>query len=131
MPKVTKEIRALVKDMEQTMDKAKGLGIAAPQVARTERVCITVLDGKVTPMVNPTITKKGKEIELDLEGCLSLPGVWLMVPRSVEINVSYLDAAGKEHTKKLKHLDARVVQHEVDHLDGVLIVDYAPKEPHS
>ena len=124
VPKVTKEILKLIKDMEMTMKAADGVGLAAPQVGRTERICIGIIHGKVTPLINPKILKKSREKAIDQEGCLSLPGVWLMIPRSTEITLSYIDAKGKKQERVLKNFDARVVQHEVDHLDGVLIVDY-------
>lgn len=130
VPRVTKEIKKLLKDMEETMKSAEGVGLAAPQVGRSERICIATIEGKVTPLINPTIMKKGKTVEFDQEGCLSLPGVWLQVPRSVDIIVTYLDASGKKQEHKLSHFSARVVQHEVDHLEGTLIIDYsAEKKP--
>lgn len=127
VPKVTKEIKQLINDMIETMKEANGVGLAAPQVNRTERVCIAVIGGKVTPLINPQITKRRKEKDLDQEGCLSLPNVWLMIPRSVEITLTYEDQKGKKQERKLAGFDARVTQHEVDHLEGVLIVDYAGK----
>ncbi len=125
VPAVTKDVKQLIKDMIETMKEASGVGLAAPQVARTERICIAVIGGKITPLINPVISGKSKEKDLDQEGCLSLPNVWLMIPRSVEITVTYKDLKGKKQQRKLKNFDARVVQHEVDHLEGVLIVDYA------
>lgn len=125
VPKVTKEVKQLIKDMIETMREASGVGLAAPQVSRTERVCIAVIGGKVTPLINPRITKRSKETDIDQEGCLSLPNVWLMIPRSVEITLTYTDLKGKRQERKLEHFSARVVQHEVDHLEGILIVDYA------
>ncbi|NOS68082.1 MAG: peptide deformylase [Candidatus Peribacteraceae bacterium] len=127
VPKVTKEIKQLIKDMIETMHEASGVGLASPQVNRTERICIAVIGGKITPLINPKITSKSKETDIDQEGCLSLPNVWLMIPRSIEIKLDYVDLQGKKQQRKLMHFDARVVQHEVDHLEGVLIVDY----PHS
>lgn len=127
VPKVTKEVKQLVKDMIETMHEASGVGLASPQVARGERICIAVIGGKVTPLINPEITKRTKEKEWDQEGCLSLPNVWLMIPRSIGITLTYIDLKGKRQERKLEHFDARVVQHEVDHLEGVLIVDYPQK----
>lgn len=124
IPKVTKEIQKLLKDMEETTIKADGLGIAAPQIGQSLRMCIVKLSGRLMPLVNPEIISKSPDIEYAEEGCLSLPGVWLPVPRSVSIVVKYLDGRGKEQERMLEKLDARVVQHEVDHLDGKLIVDY-------
>ena len=125
IPKVTKETKQFVKDMIETMHEANGVGLASPQVAHTERICIAVIGGKVTPLINPKIKMKSKETAIDQEGCLSLPNVWLDVPRSLEIALEYVDLKGKKQQRKLKNFDARVVQHEVDHLEGVLITDYA------
>lgn len=129
VPKVTKEVTRLVKDMEETMEKANGLGLAAPQVGSSERVCIVRFGGRVTPLINPDITWKSEETAVAEEGCLSLPGIWLDVPRSVSITVKYWDLKGREQERRLTELDARVVQHEVDHLEGVLITDYASSNP--
>ena len=121
---MTKEILKLLKDMEDTTISADGLGLAAPQVGSLERVCIVRMGEKLTPLINPMITMKNPNTEMGEEGCLSLPNVWLQVPRSVSIIVKYLDTKGVEQERMLEHMDARVVQHEVDHLEGVLIVDY-------
>lgn len=124
---VTKELRKLIKDMAETIRAAGGVGLASPQVGRTERVCIAVIGGKATPIINPAITNRSMETDADQEGCLSLPNVWLLVPRHTEITLEYTDIKGKKQQRRLAHFDARVVQHEVDHLDGVLIVDYAAR----
>ncbi|OGJ61843.1 peptide deformylase [Candidatus Peribacteria bacterium RIFCSPHIGHO2_02_FULL_53_20] len=123
--KVTKEILKLLKDMQETVKDADGAGIAAPQIGRTERICLALISGKMIPLINPKITAKSKEQETAEEGCLSLPGIAVSIPRSVEITLKYMDAKGKPQERKLRDFDARVVQHEVDHLEGVLIVDYA------
>ncbi len=122
--KVTKEILKLLKDMQETTVAADGLGLAAPQVNRTERVCIVRMGSKLTPLINPDITYFSPEKESAEEGCLSLPNVWIQVPRSISIVVKYWDTKGKEQERMLKDIDARVVQHEVDHLEGKLILDY-------
>jgi peptide deformylase len=124
IPKVTKKILKLIKDMQASMEAANGVGLAAPQVSQSLRLCIAMVNGKLTPLINPDITFKSKETSMDEEGCLSLPNVWLQIPRSVEITVTYTDEKGAKQERKLKDFDARVVQHEVDHLDGILIVDY-------
>lgn len=123
---VTKELKKLIKDMIETMEEASGVGIAAPQVGKSVRVCIAVIAGKKTPLINPMIVKRSEETSVDQEGCLSLPNVWLDVVRATEIVVEYVDLNGKKQKRVLQDFDARVVQHETDHLDGVLIVDYAP-----
>lgn len=111
--------------MEETREHAIGAGIAAPQVGRTERVCIAMINGRAVPLINPEIVRRSEEAETAEEGCLSLPDVWVQVPRSREIDLEYQDVKGKHRELTLSDFDARVVQHEVDHLDGVLIVDYA------
>jgi peptide deformylase len=127
VPKITKDVLRLIADMAETMVAAKGAGLAAPQVNRTERICIAMIGGKLTPLINPVITRKSEAIEVAEEGCLSLPEIWLQIPRSVEIIVTFVSPEGKQRELKLEHFDARVVQHEVDHLEGKLIVDYAQK----
>lgn len=121
---MTKEIQKLLKDMEETVINADGLGLAAPQVNSSHRVCIVKLQGRLTPLINPEIVYKSPEMEMAEEGCLSLPGLWAIVPRSADIVVRYLNGKGQSQERMLKSIDARVVQHEVDHLEGILIVDY-------
>jgi peptide deformylase len=122
--KVTKDLLKLLKDMEETTVAADGLGLAAPQVNHSERVCIVRIGKKLTPLINPDILFRSEDKEFAEEGCLSLPEVWLQIPRSISIVVQYMDAKGKMQERMLEHMDARVVQHEVDHLEGKLIVDY-------
>jgi peptide deformylase len=126
VPKVTKELQKLLKDMQETTIAADGLGIAAPQIGRTERVCIVQMGEKLVALVNPYITFRSEEQESAEEGCLSLPGIWAQVPRSTSIKLEYVDAKGSKQERMLLGMDARVVQHEVDHLEGKLIVDYGP-----
>ncbi|MEK7218693.1 MAG: peptide deformylase, partial [Patescibacteria group bacterium] len=91
--RVTKEVKQLIKDMQETLE-GKGVGLAAPQVGVSLRLCIAALEGKVTPLINPLITSRGAEKAMDQEGCLSLPETWVLVPRPVEIVVKYMDARG-------------------------------------
>lgn len=124
--KITKDIVKILKDMAETTVNAQGLGIAAPQVNHDLRMCIVTIGGKLLPLINPAILSKSAETSIAEEGCLSLPGIWRDVPRSVSITLRYTDTKGKEQERRLTDIDARVVQHEVDHLDGILIVDYVP-----
>jgi peptide deformylase len=124
VPQVTKEIKKLIKDMQETMIKEEGVGLAAPQVGRTERLCLARINGKITGLINPQITWRSEETKVDEEGCLSLPKIYVKVPRAIEITVEYLDESGSAQERRLSGLDARIVQHELDHLEGVLIVDY-------
>lgn len=123
IPMVSKEIKKLIKDMHKTV-KGKGVGLAGPQVGKSLRLCLATVNGKMTTLINPNITWKSEEEEIDEEGCLSLPGIWVKVSRPKAIILEYQDEAGKEQQRKVEGFDARVVQHEVDHLDGILITDY-------
>jgi peptide deformylase len=122
--KVTKAIQKLIRDMRQTVQSADGAGIAAPQVGTSLAVCLAMIQGKMMPLINPEITWKSEETNTEEEGCLSLPGVTVPVTRPREITVKYVDGRGASQEHKLTGFDARTVQHEVDHLNGVLIVDY-------
>jgi len=122
--KISKEIKKLIADMQDTVAAAKGAGIAAPQVGRSERLCIALIGKTMTAMINPMITWKSESTSIAEEGCLSLPELWLNVSRSTEIIVAYETEAGKKRELKLYGFDARVVQHETDHLDGILITDH-------
>ncbi len=110
--------------MQKAVKKAEGLGLAAPQVGKSLRLCLANINGKMTPLINPEITWKSEETSVIEEGCLSLPEINVDVTRSVEISLHYVDDRGEAQERRLHDLDARVVQHEVDHLNGVLIVDY-------
>lgn len=121
---ITKEIKTLVESMKETTIASNGAGIAAPQVNRTERICIAMLQKKLTPLINPEILWRSTDTETMEEGCLSLPNVWIQVTRPREVVVKFLSMTGKERELKLSGFDARVVQHEVDHLEGILIVDH-------
>ncbi|MBT5236839.1 peptide deformylase [Candidatus Peregrinibacteria bacterium] len=121
---VTKEILKLIKNMEETVKKAEGLGLAAPQIGQSVRVCLVMLHGKMTPMINPEITWRSEEATVMTEGCLSLPKIEVEVTRPVEVIVKYTNKKGQEQERRLHDLDAKVMQHEFDHLNGVLIVDY-------
>lgn len=121
--KMTKELLQLIEDMQETMMDAKGAGIAAPQMNRNERICIAKIGEEFVPLVNPEITWKGKREDTMEEGCLSLPNLWIDITRPTEIVLEFETPKGKHRELKLSGFDARVVQHEVDHLDGILIVD--------
>jgi peptide deformylase len=125
VPQVTKKVLKLIRDMKSSMKASNGVGLAAPQVGQSLRVCIARVAGKDAVLINPEITWKSDDKNLDEEGCLSLPDVWLPIPRHTEITVTYLDEKGQTQERKLEGFDARVTQHEIDHLDGILIVDYA------
>lgn len=121
--KVDENIRQLVVNMAQTMAKGQGIGLAAPQVGVLRRVIVVHGDFKgqrILGLINPKITKMSKEKEKDMEGCLSFPGIFLEIKRAKEIKVKGLDINGKKIRLKAKGLLARVLQHETDHLDGIV-----------
>lgn len=129
--KITPETRRLIDDLFETMRAANGIGLAAPQVGVLQRVCVVELDAEPdTPasggqiaLVNPEIVKVSEERESGPEGCLSIPGWRGEVERPHRIVVRGLDRDGKRIKLEVEGLAARAVQHEVDHLDGVLFID--------
>lgn len=120
---VTDELRTLVANMFETMRVAEGIGLAAPQVGRRERVFVMDVDDNPMTMVNPEIIQR-EGSERAEEGCLSIPEIFGDVDRSTRIVVRALDADGKPFEAELTGLAARCVQHELDHLDGKLFIDY-------
>lgn len=111
--------------MGQLMHDALGIGLAATQVGVMHRVLVYRVepDAAVAALVNPVVEWRSKEQEVAEEGCLSLPGVLVDVERPVHVRVTGLDERGDGLTIEASGLEARVIQHEVDHLDGVLILD--------
>lgn len=122
--RVTKRIQRLVKDMADTMYAANGIGLAAPQVGVSERVFVADIGEGLIAIINPVIVRaSGRDV--DVEGCLSMPGLRGYVERAAEIEVDGLDLKGKPVRIEAQGLLARVFQHEIDHLDGILFTDKA------
>lgn len=126
--KVTKfdsALRMLVDAMFETMDEADGVGLAGPQVGVTERLFVvdTHREGERLAFINPEIIETGVEEVPYEEGCLSIPGVYHDVMRPSTVTIQAQDVNGKAFTIKAQGLLARVVQHENDHLNGVLFID--------
>src|SRR6516164_9914324 len=120
---VDKPIQKLIDDMIETMEKAPGVGLAAPQVGVPLRLAVIQVEDKITVIVNPEIIKSSGEVELD-EGCLSVPGFWGRVNRAERVSVKALDRNGKElRIRDAEGLYAQALQHEIDHLDGHLYID--------
>lgn len=117
------ELAQLVERMTGLMHDAHGVGLAATQVGVVRRVFVFEHDGEDLVLANPTITRLGKELEVDDEGCLSLGVVRVPVERATEVVIEGKDVAGEGVKYELDGMAARVVQHELDHLDGVLILD--------
>ena len=122
-----------IKSMFYTMKRANGVGLAAPQVNKSWRLAVVEIKktktrpeveplGK-TVIINPQIFNPSKEMVNDWEGCLSLPGIRGSVPRHKKITVKFTDNAGGKHILRLTGFQARVFQHEIDHLNGVLYID--------
>ena len=122
--KFDKNLKKLIADLLNTVKDAKGAGLAAPQIDVNKRVCVTKINNQFVPLVNPEIVWKSEDVWVMEEGCLSLPDTWIDVKRPQAIVLAFFDEKGRMQERKLEMLDARIVQHEVDHLDGVLIVDY-------
>ncbi|HHJ98606.1 MAG TPA: peptide deformylase [Actinobacteria bacterium] len=122
------ELRELVRAMAETMYAENGVGLAALQVGVDKRVIVFDVDGRLAALCNPVITEFGDETVVDEEGCLSVPGVNVPVERSQRVVCQGLTIEGREITIEAEDLLARVLQHEIDHLDGILILDRAPAE---
>ncbi|NKC34166.1 peptide deformylase [Falsiroseomonas selenitidurans] len=115
------EIRRLVADMAETMVDAAGLGLAAPQVHQGLRLFVWRGGaGNILAIINPEITPVGDAVEDGWEGCLSIPGLRGAVPRAARVHFTGWDIAGQRMEGEAAGLPARVMQHEADHLDGVL-----------
>ncbi len=122
------EIQALLPEMVETMHKEKGIGLAAPQIDRSIAVCVTEVDGKIGYFINPEITSFSQEKIVFEEGCLSLPGEFFPIIRSETVTVKYLNEKGLPKKLRATGLLAIVLQHEIDHLNGILIVNRFKKQ---
>lgn len=126
LPAVDDETRRLIRDMFDTMYQEDGVGLAAPQVGVSQRVIVVdprEADVKPLGIVNPVIVEAADDVDRGEEGCLSIPGLKDIVERAASIVVEGLDPDGNPLRLEADGLLARVLQHEVDHLDGVLFVD--------
>jgi peptide deformylase len=126
-------LQKLIDDLLCTVKRANGVGIAAPQVGESQRLFIVASrpnprypnapEMEPTPMINPRILSHSLEMVKGWEGCLSVPGIRGQVPRYQAIEVEYLDRTGKLHRQQFNDFVARIVQHELDHLDGIVFLD--------
>ena len=126
--KVDNSIRKLAKNMLQSMYSAKGIGLAAPQVGIQKRILVIDLhfeDDKEPPQVfiNPEIISSSASLETYEEGCLSIPGVYMNVVRPSGVKISFRDEMGRPKKMNAEGLLARCIQHEIDHLNGILFID--------
>jgi peptide deformylase len=127
--RVDDEVRQLAKDMLETMYAAPGVGLAAVQVAVPRRLIVldTAKDEeppKPLVLINPEIVELGSEMRVHEEGCLSIPDVRIEIGRPGTLTIRYIDLEGKPQELKAEGLLATAIQHEIDHLDGKLIIDF-------
>ena len=132
LEKVDDELRSLLDDMLETMYSAPGIGLAAVQVGILKRLIVIDISkekDKKNPLflINPEIISRSKNTSIHEEGCLSLPGHYAEIERPAECHVKYIDYNGKEKEIKAKGLLSTCIQHEVDHLNGILFIDYLSK----
>ena len=129
---VDDELRRLMDEMLETMYEAPGIGLAAVQVGILKRIVVIDVskkdqEKKPIHLINPEITFKSKKTSVYEEGCLSLPGHFAEIERPSECHVNYLDYNGREKELKADGLLATCLQHEIDHLNGILFIDYLSK----
>ena len=132
LEKVDNELRKLMDDMLETMHAAPGIGLAAVQIGVLKRIVVIDIPKekeKKKPifLINPEIVYKSKKTSIYEEGCLSLPNYFAEIERPAECQIKYLDYDGKKKEMKVDGLLATCIQHEVDHLNGVLFIDYLSK----
>jgi peptide deformylase len=123
-------LRAEVERMVDLMRDGMGVGLAATQLGILRRICVFQAgpDAQPTALVNPSIEWRSEDLVTAEEGCLSLPGVVVDVERPLHVRVRAVDPSGEDLEIEASGLEARVIQHEVDHLDGVLMLQHAPRE---
>jgi peptide deformylase len=123
-------LRAQIARMGGLMNDALGVGLAAPQIGLSQRLLVYRVgnEAPLIALVNPEIEWSSEEKEPLEEGCLSIPGITVDVDRSIHVRVRAQDESGAERRVEASGLEARVIQHEIDHLDGVLILDRTSKE---
>ncbi len=125
---ITPALLSLIDDMKETMVESSGIGLAAPQIGKNIRLIIVATKEGPQALINPEIVSKSILKEVDDEGCLSIPGCFVKVKRAKSVKVRALLEDGAEVTFKAQGLFARVMQHEIDHLDGILMVDRIAKK---
>lgn len=137
---IGKDVLTIIENLKATLDAGTGLGIAAPQIGENKRIivvgaskekinnnCSNLEDIPVTAMINPTWKKLSDETDIQYEGCLSVPSIRGKVERYTKIELTYYDEKGKLVMKKLEGFFARLVQHECDHLDGIVFIEKVQK----
>ena len=129
IPEVNDEIRQLAEDMFETMIEKEGVGLAAPQIGKNIRMFVLIADDDVRRVfINPQIIHTSSETSEYDEGCLSIPQVYETITRPVSVTVQALNEKGRPFTLEADGLLARIIQHEYDHLDGILYIDRGDKD---
>ena len=124
MPKIDASVQKLIDDMIETMPAAGGVGLAAPQIGRPLRVIVIgAPEEEVLVLINPQIVRRSGDRQVT-EGCLSVPGYCAEIARSVKVTVKGLNREGREVRIKAEELLAQALEHEIDHINGVLYIDY-------
>lgn len=128
-----KNVQLLIDDLVATVMDVNGVGIAAPQVYESVRIFIVAShpnprypnapEMEPTPIINPIIVSHSKDIVKDWEGCLSIPGIRGLIPRFSQVNLEYTDRYGQKHEREFSDFIARIIQHEHDHLEGIVFLD--------
>ena len=121
---VTDELRQLIADMFETMYAAEGIGLAAPQVGRAERLAVVDVEGQKFTLINPEVLERTGEIDKAEEGCLSIPDIYGDVERPFTVTIRAMNENGDVYEATASVLLGRCFQHEIDHLDGKLFIDY-------
>jgi peptide deformylase len=122
------DIASLVRDLVDSLPKPGGAGLSANQIGVVKRVFVFESEGDISECINPRILSTSEETVEDLEGCLSLPGAVMPVPRHLALELQYSDLSGETHLIQADGWMARVFQHEIDHLDGKLILERTDRE---
>ena len=124
--RVDDAVRRLVDDLFETMRAAKGVGLAAPQVGVAQRVAVVDIGEEAPPplvLINPRLVHVSAEVDVAEEGCLSIPEIFGEVERSTSVTLEALDRDGRPYRVEVPGFKARAIQHEIDHLDGILFLD--------
>jgi peptide deformylase len=128
-------LNVLIQNMLKTMHLKRGVGLAAPQIGVNKR--ILVMDSsagsdhkEINVLINPKITWSSPEVEIFTEGCLSIPGAMIDIIRPAAVEIEYQDYTGKNHNCTFTGFKARIAQHEIDHLEGVLMLDRISHDEH-
>ncbi|MCT4591781.1 MAG: peptide deformylase [Candidatus Gracilibacteria bacterium] len=123
-----KKAKEILVEMRRVLKKQEALGLAAPQIGENYRVVMCSIDGRFTAMINPEIMSFSLDTEIKEEGCLSLPDEWGNVERAYSIELEYTNEEEERVKVYLEGWNARVVQHELDHLEGILFTDRMKKK---